>query len=74
MWDQVDDFKWLRAEHSPNWSVIPENEWVEEGVWRQVMEIVGEKSKDEAGEAGEDGVVKAELDIGNILRLMGKST
>lgn len=22
LWDQVDDFKWLRAEHSPNWSVL----------------------------------------------------
>ena len=22
MWDQVDDFNWLRAEHSPNWSVL----------------------------------------------------
>ena len=22
MWDQVDDFKWLRAEHSPNWSTL----------------------------------------------------
>lgn len=22
MWDQVDDFKWLRAEHSPNWNTL----------------------------------------------------
>lgn len=22
MWDQVDDFKWLRAEHSPNWHTL----------------------------------------------------
>lgn len=22
MWDQVDDFKWLRAEPSPNWSTL----------------------------------------------------
>lgn len=27
LWDQVDDFKWLRAEHSPNWSVLqPQDE------------------------------------------------
>lgn len=25
-WENVDDFKWLRAVHSPNWSVLPENE------------------------------------------------
>ena len=25
-WANVDDFKWLRAVQSPNWSVIPENE------------------------------------------------
>ncbi|KAJ9466060.1 Tubulin-folding cofactor C [Diplonema papillatum] len=24
-WDQVNDFKWLRAQHSPNWSIIPED-------------------------------------------------
>ena len=22
MWDKVDDFKWLRAEHSPNWNTL----------------------------------------------------
>ncbi|KNA15848.1 hypothetical protein SOVF_094340 [Spinacia oleracea] len=25
-WENVDDFKWLRAVQSPNWSVLPENE------------------------------------------------
>ncbi|XP_030520672.1 tubulin-folding cofactor C [Rhodamnia argentea] len=25
-WSKVDDFKWLRAAQSPNWSVLPENE------------------------------------------------
>ena len=25
-WGNVDDFKWLRAVQSPNWSVLPENE------------------------------------------------
>lgn len=28
-WANVDDFKWLRAVHSPNWSLVPENERVE---------------------------------------------
>lgn len=27
-WDQIDDFKWLRAEQSPNWSILPEAERV----------------------------------------------
>lgn len=25
-WDQIDDFKWLKAEKSPNWSIISEEE------------------------------------------------
>jgi len=28
-WANVDDFRWLRAVQSPNWSVLPENERVE---------------------------------------------
>ncbi|KAF8039544.1 hypothetical protein BT93_B1916 [Corymbia citriodora subsp. variegata] len=28
-WSKVDDFKWLRAAQSPNWSVLPENERIE---------------------------------------------
>lgn len=27
-WDQIDDFKWLKAEQSPNWSILPEGERV----------------------------------------------
>ena len=32
-WDQVDDFKWLRSDASPNWSVLPEAERLPETVW-----------------------------------------
>lgn len=32
-WDQVDDFKWLKEEHSPNWSVLPESERLKEELW-----------------------------------------
>ncbi|KAI4385244.1 hypothetical protein MLD38_003295 [Melastoma candidum] len=28
-WAMVDDFKWLRAVQSPNWSVLPENQRIE---------------------------------------------
>lgn len=27
-WENVDDFRWLRAVQSPNWSVLPESERV----------------------------------------------
>jgi hypothetical protein len=33
-WDQVDDFKWLKTEHSPNWSILPEDERVAEELWK----------------------------------------
>lgn len=36
-WDKVDDFKWLKAEASPNWSVLPEAERVVEDVWKNVV-------------------------------------
>ncbi|ERT02711.1 hypothetical protein HMPREF1624_01012 [Sporothrix schenckii ATCC 58251] len=32
-WDQVDDFKWLRSDASPNWSVLPEAERLPDTVW-----------------------------------------
>jgi len=36
-WDEVDDFKWLKAEHRPNWSILPENERLKEEVWTDVV-------------------------------------
>ncbi|TLD29050.1 hypothetical protein PspLS_03369 [Pyricularia sp. CBS 133598] len=32
-WDQVDDFKWLKADHSPNWAILPEGERLPEDIW-----------------------------------------
>ncbi|KAF8473914.1 tubulin binding cofactor C-domain-containing protein [Kalaharituber pfeilii] len=37
-WNQVDDFKWLRSEHSPNWSVLPEDQRVSLEVWSMVLD------------------------------------
>jgi len=37
LWDQVDDFKWLKAEHSPNWSILPTEERLNEDVWANVV-------------------------------------
>jgi hypothetical protein len=36
-WNQVQDFQWIKAEHSPNWSILPESERVSEEVWRDVV-------------------------------------
>ncbi|RAL61967.1 hypothetical protein DID88_002456 [Monilinia fructigena] len=36
-WDQVDDFKWLKVEHSPNWSILPEEERLKEEIWTDVV-------------------------------------
>ncbi|KAK5125254.1 hypothetical protein LTR85_000930 [Meristemomyces frigidus] len=36
-WNQVDDFKWLRSEPSPNWSVLDMPHRVRSEVWRDVV-------------------------------------
>ncbi|KAL2023687.1 hypothetical protein VTK56DRAFT_1401 [Thermocarpiscus australiensis] len=33
LWDQVDDFKWLKTTASPNWSLVPESELISEEAW-----------------------------------------
>jgi hypothetical protein len=38
-WNQIDDFKWLKVEASPNFSLLAESERIEDEVWRsKVME------------------------------------
>ncbi|OJD22926.1 hypothetical protein ACJ73_05722 [Blastomyces percursus] len=32
-WDQVQDFKWIKLEQSPNWRIIKESERVPDDVW-----------------------------------------
>lgn len=36
-WDQVEDFKWLRAEPSPNWQILGEDARVSEETWVDVV-------------------------------------
>ncbi|EOA89754.1 hypothetical protein ACJQWK_02381 [Exserohilum turcicum] len=36
-WNQIDDFKWLKAEPSPHFSILPENERIPDQVWRDVV-------------------------------------
>lgn len=40
----MDDFKWLKAEKSPNWSILPEEERLPEDVWTKC--VPGEPGKD----------------------------
>lgn len=37
LWDQVDDFKWLKSEPSPHWSVMPASDRLDEEVWTKVV-------------------------------------
>lgn len=48
-WDQVDDFKWIRAdESSPNWRILRHDEMIEDVVWKEVLGLAeGEKVSDE---------------------------
>lgn len=36
-WQEVDDFKWLRAEPSPNWNTLDGSKRISEGIWRDVV-------------------------------------
>ncbi|KAI8627233.1 tubulin-specific chaperone C [Xylariaceae sp. FL1651] len=36
-WDQVDDFKWLKSEASPNWRVLAEEERISNDVWENTV-------------------------------------
>lgn len=42
LWDQVDDFDWLRREPSPHWRVLGAEERVRADVWRAVMSAGGQ--------------------------------
>lgn len=36
-WDQVEDFNWQKTEHSPNWTILPEDERLVESIWTTVV-------------------------------------
>lgn len=38
MFNQVDDFKWLRAEASPNWTLMKDDRQIAEGAWLEILE------------------------------------
>lgn len=46
MFDQVDDFKWLRAERSPNWRLMEDTEQIKEAKWEDIIETLGAQDKE----------------------------
>ncbi|KAI6778130.1 Tubulin-specific chaperone C [Emericellopsis cladophorae] len=36
-WDRIEDFSWRKGGENPNWTVIPENQRLEDTVWAGVM-------------------------------------
>ena len=36
-WQHVDDFKWLKAEQSPNWGVLPEEQRLGIDIWKKTF-------------------------------------
>ena len=37
MFDQIDDFKWLKPEQNPNWSVLNQSSRVTETLWTEAV-------------------------------------
>lgn len=37
MYTQVDDFKWLKAEQSPNWRILDTNQRIADNVWNDIV-------------------------------------
>jgi hypothetical protein len=36
-WDQIDDFKWLKPEPSPHFTIIPEAERIPDHIWTNIV-------------------------------------
>ncbi|OJJ48647.1 hypothetical protein ASPZODRAFT_130751 [Penicilliopsis zonata CBS 506.65] len=36
-WNQIEDFKWIKPEPSPNWSLLNQSECVPEEVWAEIV-------------------------------------
>ena len=51
-WDQVDDFKWLKMEPSPNWSVLSEEERLSDEMWRDVSAELGASVEEKLRKVG----------------------
>ncbi|OLL25359.1 Tubulin-specific chaperone C [Neolecta irregularis DAH-3] len=38
LWDQVEDFGWLKKQASPHWSILPEEERLSDDAWKVITE------------------------------------
>ncbi len=36
-WNRVQDFKWLKQEQSPNWSILPAQDMLENMIWKDIV-------------------------------------
>lgn len=52
-WAQVADFKWLKVAHSPNWSILPVEDRVDEKFWETI--VAGTSSAEAEGREKRSG-------------------
>jgi len=55
-WDQVDDFKWLKMEPSPNWSILPVQERLGDEICGHVIDEPGTSVEEELKKVGLNAV------------------
>jgi len=36
-WDRIDDFKWLKSEQSPNWTIMKEQDRLGDDIWMKTV-------------------------------------
>lgn len=42
-WDQVDDFNWLKAGHSPNWSILGRENQKGPDQWKRLQTVTDDE-------------------------------
>ncbi|PGH23832.1 hypothetical protein AJ80_02080 [Polytolypa hystricis UAMH7299] len=47
LWDQVQDFKWIKVEPSPNWKVLEEEDAVDDATWDELVSGAPKRSVDD---------------------------
>lgn len=67
-WAQVADFKWLKVEHSPNWSILPVGERVDDEIWKSIVAVT---SPAEAEAEAEGGQKRSSEGLRDVLRRVG---
>jgi hypothetical protein len=72
LWNQVDDFDWLRAEQSPHWSEIPPEQRVTNERWGDLIPRGPGAGWEEQGQVvyGNEGG-RFKTDVEQLLKLVG---